>query len=564
MVARAGISADALEGRIATFLHQHQVNAVVDNVRRNNPWESEFRIEELESEVRRTYQACESVVTGKSVYAIARQYALPVHKVRNWHSKDCIPRLLGSHARPLTPSTREERFSFAYLLGVYSKSRSKSSSRSKLGQKPFHAKVSDAAARERVLRNGKVLLSDELQEDGVTVYYPHRAFARILHYCVRNDFESYVLTDPEKVAYLRGFFDASNIKIDEGRRGELYYRISKENKPLLKLLVKVLFELGIFPRVSESDNTFHIESLHDLNQLQQLEVDANTENRAKVASALLRLPPQSHTLKTYFGVRKAVRQRLEQGPIKSWERLATELKSPRETIKRWTADIVRQYDPSFGYETVTPRMVQRYRGLTDFLGIPNLFEEEGSHARIGENFFFNVEGEVYYIPPKVQKSYSRQVKSGVLEDHLELLQDQLRKNLKGNTDVSLKMKVTREGAITSLKTRYVYQDNLQLEVDGQTITLTNQALYNYFAAYGLELAPLTPTDIDFLREQYASNGEGDLTFKMGAEGVVKSISLKQTTKGGNRWDMQRDYTGIDLGRQSSNLLSVFGFVPLRY
>ena len=87
MVAQAGISADVLEGRIAAFLRQHPIDMVVRNVGRNNIWESKSRIKELESEVRRTYQACELVVAGESVPVIAREYTLPIPKVSNWRYK---------------------------------------------------------------------------------------------------------------------------------------------------------------------------------------------------------------------------------------------------------------------------------------------------------------------------------------------------------------------------------------------------------------------------------------------------------------------------------------------
>ncbi len=100
----ARISAEALEGRIAAFLQQHPLDTVVGNVARNAPWETRPRIHELESEVRRTYQACEAVIAGRSVPAIARQYGLPVHKVHNWRYKDCLPDILESHAASLTPS----------------------------------------------------------------------------------------------------------------------------------------------------------------------------------------------------------------------------------------------------------------------------------------------------------------------------------------------------------------------------------------------------------------------------------------------------------------------------
>ncbi len=563
MVARTAISADALEGRIATFLHQHSLEKVVGNVARNNIWESEPRIQELELEVRRTYQACELVVAGKSVPAIARQYHLPVPKVSNWRYKDCIPDILESHAVPLTPDSKtKQRLSFAYLLGVYCKTRSKSPSRLKLGKKPFHARISDPVARERVLRSGRVFLGEDFQEEGVTVYYPNHTFARVLNYCVHNEFESYVSMDQERIAYLRGFFDASCLNVIKRKKGNLYYKIQRGNEALLTVFAKVMFELGIFPRVSKSDNTLYVECFHDLNGLQNLEIDSNPENRAKVASALLELSPQNHTLKTYYAVRNAVRRRLEQGSFESWEKLASELKGPcRETIRGWTTDIVEEYNPGLAYEKVTPKMVARHRELTELLGIPNVFEEEGSYARIGENVFFNIDGEVYFIPSGVQQLYCTQARAQSIDDHLEILSDQLRKNLKGGIDVSVKMKIEPDGAITALETRYLYQDNLQFEVEGEVIIITNSALYDYFIAYGLELAPLTPDDITFLREEYQSNGGGDLTFRMGAKGVVEGIDLKGV-KGGNRWDMQKNYIGVR--GDSSNLLSVFGFVPPRY
>ena len=168
------------------------------------------------------------------------------------------------------------------------------------------------------------------------------------------------------------------------------------------------------------------------------------------------------------------------------------------------------------------------------------------------------------MPPRVQQSYRAQIRSQSLDDHLELIHDQLRKDLKANTGISAGMKIGRNSAITSLKTRYIYQDSLEFEAGGETITITNSALCDYFTEYGLDLAPLTQEDIDFLKEQYAGNGEGDLTFKMGPGGIVKRIHLKKVPKGGNRWDMQQDHTGIALGNEASNLLSVFDFVPLRY
>ncbi len=423
---------------------------------------------------------------------------------------------------------------------MYCKTRSKSPGRAKGGKKSFHANVPDPAAREKILRNGRVFLGKDLQEEGIMVYYSGRNFARALNYCVRHEFDSYVATDRERIAYLRGFFDASGLKVIQRKKGNLYYKIQRDNEVLLRRFAKVLFELGIFPRVSRRDNTLYIECFHDLNGLQKLRIDADEENRAKVAAVLLESSPQNHTIKTYYAVRNAVRRRLEQGSLESWKRLAHELEGPSlETIRGWTSDIAEEYDPSSAHQKVTPKMVVRYRELTELLGIPNVFEEEGSCAKIGENIFFNINGEVYFMPPRVQHAYCAQVQTKCIDDHLGHLQDQLRKNLDGSADVSVKMGIGCDGAITSLKKRYAYQDTLQLAVGDETITLTNSALRDYFIVYGLEPAPMTGEDIGFLKEQYQSNGGGDLTFRMGPNQVVEGITLKKTTEGGNRLDRQK-------------------------
>jgi hypothetical protein len=547
----------ASQTRIETFLGQYSLEDLVANVKRNNVWESKGRLKELEGEVERTYRACAALST-RGTKEITVNFNLPYARVNNWRHKDCVPQILTAHRRPLTPKTKEERLSFAYILGVYSKI----SSSTNKGKKSFEPNIADPKARKRALANGRVLLGEELTEKGKSLRFSDKRLVSVLNHCLYDDFTSYVQTDEERVTYLRGYFDASNITIQKDNGHSVRYRIARKNKKLFDICAKTLFELGVFPRLAVEEGVVYVGGYQNLKRMRALNIDSDTKNRAAVASFLMEPHEMSTDLKTYYAMRTIVKKLFdEEDGVKSWRALGHEHGfSQADTLKSWTADIVREYHPDFEYKFKKPLVVQRYEALIAHFGISNVFEEE-TFVEVGENILFNVDGNIYCMPPAVQKSYLDQVGATDFDEQdLVSIHSQLYQNVwQGNT-LSIQMDLDEDGIMQSIKTNYPYTTTVELEIEGEQVHFSNRAIFTYFRTYGERIRPLKDDDLTCLSEQYRlrDTDEGDLIFKTNEGGVVNGIFLKRDPKGGNRWSMIVHHVGVPLGNDGNRHCDAFG------
>lgn len=532
--------------KIFMFLTKYSLDEIVENVRRNNPWETEEKLVGMENEIRITYNALELLVKEESPTVIASVLNLPISRLNNWMYLDCIPKNLSAHQKPLTPSTEQERISFAYLLGVYSSI----SGKSDFGKSSFAPKVNNSFSLRKALEMGRIFLVNELRVEGNRLRHSDGRLAKVLNHCLVEEFEMYVTTDHERVAYLQGMFDSLNPKImhTKGSRGEeLYYRINRQSKTFFDIFVKTLFELEVFPRLSEKNRQVYIEGYQNLKRFQELEIDGDSVNKTVILSFLLQPSGLSKSLETYYHARAEVRKRLMKGHTFSWENLSRrlDLSSP-DTLKAWTLDLMPTPPKGRSLSKAAPHHVQRYEKLLAYFYLPNVFEEETA-VTIGETCYFNVDGLVYRMPLDVRCTYCKLFPEQTLKDTLPILHRQLRENLNAEKRASLTMNIDDQRIIRSVDIRYPYRSSLALDTSHGTVVLTNKALFAYFTVYSLPLADLTSDDINFLRDQYElqEDSDGDLIFRTDGN-LVTGISLKKTTTGGNRAAGMKEYVGVRL------------------
>ena len=174
-----------VQTKIETFLEQYSLEELIANVKRNNVGIPNKQLKELEEEVERTYNTCAALPT-KGTKAITEEYHLPYARVNNWRHKDCVPKILTTHRRPLTPQTREERLSFAYILGVYSKISSSTNEE----EKSFEPNIADPKTRKRALAKGRILLGEELTENSKGLRFSDKRLVSILNHCLYDEFTS--------------------------------------------------------------------------------------------------------------------------------------------------------------------------------------------------------------------------------------------------------------------------------------------------------------------------------------------------------------------------------------
>ena len=73
------------KARLRAFVSEHTLDEVVGNVRRNNPWETEKRLKEIEDEVRKHYQAVQLLTEpGRGERTVARETGLPLARIKGW------------------------------------------------------------------------------------------------------------------------------------------------------------------------------------------------------------------------------------------------------------------------------------------------------------------------------------------------------------------------------------------------------------------------------------------------------------------------------------------------
>ena len=415
-------------------------------------------------------------------------------------------------------------------------------------KKYFSEKVSTAHARRRALKEGRVLLGDILVDKDGKILTAHKKFPKVLEYCLNNAFEEYVFTDNERVAFLQGFFEVSTTSPVKDKNGIIRYKITRKGRrDFFDRFAKTFFELGIFPRLDLNEETIYIQGVYNLHTMQSLHLDRNKKNRAAVSSYILNSNGQGYTSSTYYPTRQMVKMALRMGTIKNWMDIARTIDGPDEdTIKGWVSDLVKPLCPDFPYLKRTPLLVQRYEALLDHFNLPNVFEEEVGVC-VGENFLFNVDGIVYRMPLSVQQSYFAQVPEQSTEDALVLLHEQLYSNLDDDENTSIVMEIDDDNIIRSVDTCYPYYSTLTINTYDGPMVFTHKALFDYFVAYGLEIADITDDDVECLREQFDLRGDkgGDLTFTF-EDHLVHGVSLRSTPTGANRWQMWKSYTGMKL------------------
>ena len=541
--------------RLAGFIQEHTLEELVRNARGNVVFEEEFRREEIIDELQRTYRACSELAAGGGMAKAVADSGLPYARVKNWEY-GFMPRILLNHVRPLTPLTASERIIFSYLLGLHSQNNwSDSDEKSKFQPSIYHL-----STRKRAMDTLKPFLGDELYEKGVTIRFPDQTLLQILNHCLFREFSSYVATDKERIAYLRGCMDVSEVEPHENK-SEFYYRFRRSNSTLFDHLARTLLEVGIVPGLTLRENAVSVEGYHNLRTFQDLQIDLNLENRKKVSRFLRREHTTTYNLKTYYQARTLVRRTLRKGSI-NWADISRQLNGPSaDVLPLWASDLVKEVDPDSTYQKITPYLVRRYEEALVHFGIQNVFEQ-GGFTLIGSKGFFGVNDEVYYADPAVLKRYAKDRGLSLL-DCLSALHQDLQTRVNGGTsrltvDVGTKhIRYDSEdnSSERSVNLPEIYQKGLELEVKGKVLLFTVTALSDYFRVFDLTPDVLNPDELQFMKEQYLNrtNSNGELQFKESSDGKVTHISLKGTN-GANKFDMTQSSVGV----KDTSHFSVYG------
>ncbi|MBI3031973.1 hypothetical protein HYY69_00740 [Candidatus Woesearchaeota archaeon] len=402
------LSLDQTELLHGTSLEGMSLDQLLRNVEINNCWNQDTEeVIRIKEEVERMYHAAVEIYTRKRIVReIAQGYGLSQSTVESWRARRIIPRILRKYQRPYIPTTDEERISFAYLLGSFCYKHAGIQHLISPGinslqypvesiKRTFH----DTRAAERFSKAFAAIRGKPPAKDRNTRETFDPMFVRAVTCQLECNFEKYVASDEERIAFLKGYFDAAPV-IPLKRKTSMRISLQSEDDIGIDFLITAFFELDVYP-IIENGYRVVVERYRDLERLYQLKIVAKTQQRKHLNAFLETAKPATYDVDTYYHVRRIVRRRKQKGEAIDFPQLRKQFGVDRVTLNSWVCDIT----GNRSYKKKEPRGVDSYLEALAWLKFPHVYETEQPVFR-NEKLFIPVEdGRLFVVPRHAQQQY---------------------------------------------------------------------------------------------------------------------------------------------------------------
>ena len=181
------------------------LEAILSNVRTNHPGRD---TKSIEQEVRANFLAHSEARAGGNVREIASEYGLAHGRVHSWRYNATFPLLLQPYLDSYEPDTNERKNAFAYLLGALSRNYGERSTMM------FERTFNDAGSMSRFSSSlekvvgTKAIITAKNRRGTKNSTFVQFALFHLIH-----SFDRYVENDAARIAFLKGFFDASKTSV---------------------------------------------------------------------------------------------------------------------------------------------------------------------------------------------------------------------------------------------------------------------------------------------------------------------------------------------------------------